>query len=120
EHPLFCKAVEAPKRAFDKRIERSLAHRALGYSHEDTHVSVINDKVVLTPIIRHYPPSESAAKLWLTNRDPRRWRDIKSSVISTPPGEPIEHRHTYGSAETLYEYYLRSAVAAQQVSESAA
>lgn len=118
-HPLFCKALTLGKGAFDKRIEKSLAHRAIGYSHPDTHVSVIEGVVVLTPIVRHYPPSEGAIKLWLTNRQPRKWRDIKSSVITTPPGQPLEHRHTYGSGETLDEYYRRSAaLAADQESIS--
>lgn len=120
EHPLFCKALRLGKAAADKRMENSLYHRGVGYSHSDTHVSVIGKKVVLTPITKHYPPAEGAIKLWLTNRDPRKWRDIKSSVLTTPPGQPMEHRHTYGSTESLAEFYRRAHQESEQVSEAAA
>lgn len=40
--------------------------------------------------------------------------------LTTPPGEPIEHRHTYGSSELLGEYYKRLNDAAEQVPAAAA
>ena len=34
KHEEFCNAVKAGKEAFDDRVERSLAQRATGYSHQ--------------------------------------------------------------------------------------
>lgn len=109
DHPTFCRALTPGKAAADKRVEVSLYHRATGYSHPETHIAVVKGKIVKTELVRHYPPAEGAIKLWLTNRQPRKWRDIKSATITTPPGQPMEHKLTYGSPELLADFYGRSA-----------
>jgi hypothetical protein len=101
EHPQFCRALTPGKAAADKRVEASLYH-------PDTHIAVVEGKIVKTEIIRHYPPAEGAMKLWLTNRQPRKWREIKSTTIMTPPGQPLEHKHTYGTPELLSDFYRRA------------
>ncbi len=111
EHPEFCKALRVGKRAANKRVEERLYARSVGYSHEDVDIRVIDGAVVQTPIIKHYPPSEGAAKLFLTNRDPRRWRNLISTTVETPPGKPLEHAHTYGTPDVLRDYYARQRAA---------
>lgn len=81
-NPEFSEAIKPAKASVDDRVEEALAARALGYSHPDSHVSVIDKGVVITPLIKHYPPDTAAAFIWLKNRRPEKWRD-KSEVNVT-------------------------------------
>lgn len=91
DHPDFLQALTPGKRAANRRVEASLYHRAIGYSYE---ISKTLEKEGEEPVIVtqevHYPPEVGAAKLWLTNRDEKRWKDLKSTELSTPPGRPLE------------------------------
>jgi len=68
EHPTFKRATDIGKREADGKVAEALYHKAIGYSHKDTHISVIKNKVVKTPITKHYPPDTSACIFWLKNR----------------------------------------------------
>ncbi len=35
-----------------------------------------------------------ACQVWLYNRMPARWQDKRNLSVTTPPGQPIEVRHT--------------------------
>src|ERR1700679_2840939 len=89
-YPQIRKALIPGLRIANKRVEASLYHRAIGYSHADVHVTSYEGQVTLTPIMRHYPPSEGAAKMWLTNRDPPRRKARKGPELSPPRGRPLE------------------------------
>jgi hypothetical protein len=80
EHEEFRQALKTGKDGPDDRVERSLYHRAVGFSHPDVHVSVYEGKVTLTPIVKHYPPDTTAALAWLNNRRPDRWRQRKEEA----------------------------------------
>ena len=116
-HPKFLRALMPGKRAANQRVEQSLYHRAIGYTHEVTKVveEVVKDgeppkpPVIITQEV-HYPPSEGAAKLWLTNRDPKRWQDKRATELSTPPGRPLEIGAP--EPELIGEYYKRLAAIA--------
>lgn len=74
--PEFLEAIKRGKQAADDNVEASLYQRAMGYSHPDTHIAVLRDGTVIEhPIIKRYPPSETALIFWLKNRRPREWRD---------------------------------------------
>jgi hypothetical protein len=76
EHPEFKEALRRGKDAFDtERVEQALLHRAIGYSHPEDDIRVVNGEVVITPTVRHYPPDTAAAIFWLKNRQRDRWRD---------------------------------------------
>jgi len=76
EHPEFKEALRRGKDAFDtERVEAALLHRAIGYSHPEDDIRVVNGEVVITPTVRHYPPDTAAAIFWLKNRQRDRWRD---------------------------------------------
>lgn len=76
KHPDFRECVKRGKDYFDtERVEKALAHRAIGYSHEETHVSNYQGEITKTSITKYYPPDTTAAIFWLKNRDPKRWRD---------------------------------------------
>lgn len=73
-YPEFRDAVRDAGGIADERVEMSLYHRAVGYSHEDVDIKVVDGKVVKTPIIKHYPPDTESMIFWLTNRRPDRWK----------------------------------------------
>jgi hypothetical protein len=75
----FSNALSQGKDAFDERVERSLAMRAIGYSIHTEKVFNYEGSIVRADIVQHYPPDVGAIKMWLTNRKPEVWRD-KSEV----------------------------------------
>lgn len=77
EHPEFREATALGKEAADDRVEASLYHRAVGYSHDA--VKIFMPAGALEPVVakyrEHFPPDTAAASLWLRNRRSNKWRD---------------------------------------------
>lgn len=81
-HPEFSKSIKLAKVAADKRVERSLYQRALGYSHDAVKIFCDKDNgVTEVPYIEHYPPETTACIFWLKNRRPQVWRDRKDVEV---------------------------------------
>ena len=74
EFPQFSDALKLGKAPADDRVKASLYHRAVGYSHPDVDIKVIDGKIVTTEIIKHYPPDTTACIFWLKNRLPDEFR----------------------------------------------
>lgn len=87
ENEVFCRALRVGKEPADNKVERSLYERALGYSHQDIDIRVINGEIVKTPIIKHYPPDTKAALAWLYNRRPDNWHPKPEEAGN--PGDEI-------------------------------
>jgi DNA-binding XRE family transcriptional regulator len=85
DHNEFFLALKRGKVEADARVSHSLYSKANGYSHPDTDIRVIDDKIVMTPITKHYAPDTTAAIFWLKNRQPKIWRD-KQEVEGTITG----------------------------------
>ena len=85
-HPEFSEAIKAGKEAADERVERSLYHRAVGYSFDAVKILVDKGQPVYAPYREHVPPSDTAAIFWLKNRRPKEWRE-KQEVEHTVPKE---------------------------------
>lgn len=75
KYPEFCEALKVGKDACDDRVERSLYHRAVGYSHDAVKVLQFQGAPVIIPYREHVPPDVGAATLWLKNRRKEVWRD---------------------------------------------
>lgn len=88
-HPEFCQALKAGKDAADDRVERSLYHRALGYSHDAVKIFVHGEKEHVVPYVEHYPPDTTAAIFWLKNRRREQWRDKVDHELTGKDGGPI-------------------------------
>lgn len=73
QHKAFSDTLRAGKEPADNRVEAALYHRAIGYSHPDTDIRVIENEIVVTDIVKHYPPDTKAALAWLYNRKPSEW-----------------------------------------------
>ena len=87
--PEFSEALDLGTEKADATVAKSLYHRAIGYSHEETKVFCDKGNIVREDVIRHYPPEVPAAKMWLTNRRPKQWADNVNHVVSGPNGEDI-------------------------------
>lgn len=74
-HPEFSESLKGGKDLVDAEVAAKLYHRAMGYEHEDVHVSNYRGVITVTPLVKHYPPDTTAAIFWLKNRQPQRWRD---------------------------------------------
>lgn len=74
-HSEFSESLKRGKEIADANVAYSLYKRATGYCHPDIDIKVIKDKIVITPLKKHYPPDTIAAIFWLKNRQKEIWRD---------------------------------------------
>lgn len=82
QHQEFSDALKGSKAVADARVEAALYNRAMGYTHEETDIRVVDGAVVMTPIVKHYAPDTTAAIFWLKNRKPQEWRDKRETELS--------------------------------------
>lgn len=75
--PEFCQALKAGKTVADDRVERSLYHKACGYSFESVKIFMPANasKPVYAPFREQVAPDTTAAIFWLKNRRKDEWRD---------------------------------------------
>ena len=73
KHKAFSEALRVGREPADAAVERSLFERAIGYSHPDVDIKVIEGQIVETPTTKRYPPDTRAAQAWLYNRKPDKW-----------------------------------------------
>jgi transposase-like protein len=90
QYPQFSRAWTLGRGEADRRVERALYERAVGYSFQA-------EKVIDTPngpqTVRwhqHIPPDTAAALAYLRNRCPDRWRDAQRTAHSVTPYHKIE------------------------------
>lgn len=76
KHPEFYAVVKANKKICDDGVVRALYERAVGYDVIETKVNVSQGSVMLTDVIKHYPPDVSAQQYWLNNRMPDTWKSV--------------------------------------------
>jgi len=83
KHAEFLQSIKAGKEIHDSEmIEGALKARAMGYTHDDVHISSYQGDVIETPIKKHYPPDVKAIEMWLTNRNPNRWKKVVNNEHS--------------------------------------
>jgi len=75
-HPEFCNALKVGKAPADDRVERSLFHKANGYSFQALKIMQDKGSVIKVPYTEHVPPDTTACIFWLKNRRPELWRDV--------------------------------------------
>ena len=83
EHEEFRQAVKAGKDYADDRVERSLYHKACGYSFDAVKIFQHQGEIIEAPYREHVPPSDTAMIFWLKNRRKHDWRD-KHEFASDP------------------------------------
>ena len=93
EHPEFLEHMRRGKDSHDVDIaEGRLKKRVKGYRY--TEVTKEPDKhgnmVVVKKVTKTIMPDLGAIKFHLTNRQPRRWKNLQNSQVSGPDGGPVE------------------------------
>jgi hypothetical protein len=76
-YPEFREAIARGKLEADALVAESLYRRAIGYEHERAQVFEGTPETgpIVVRYIEHLPPDVRAARLWLSNRQPGRWRE---------------------------------------------
>ena len=75
DYPGFFQSLKAGKDTLDAQVERSLYHRAMGYSHEAVKIFQYEGNPVIVPYTERFPPDPTSMIFWLKNRQPKDWRD---------------------------------------------
>jgi hypothetical protein len=77
KHPQFGEALKLGKGEADRRVERSLYQKAVGYSYDAVKIFMPAGakNPIYAPYVEHVPPDTTAAIFWLKNRRPGEWRD---------------------------------------------
>jgi hypothetical protein len=75
KHEEFCQALKAGKMLADERVERSLYHKAVGYTYDSEKVFQYQGEIVRAKTREHVPPDTTAGIFWLKNRKPAEWRE---------------------------------------------
>ncbi len=90
EHTAFCQALKAGKAVADERVERSLYHKAVGYTFDSEKVFQHQGEIVRTKTREHVAPDTTAAIFWLKNRKSAEWRDVSRTEHTGKDGGPIQ------------------------------
>jgi hypothetical protein len=110
KHLSFRLALKEGKFVADSKVAASLFQRAIGYSMEETDVRVIDKKVVLTKVIKNFPPDTLACMFILQNRNKELWRNKQefehSGAIKT---SDLSDEQLAAKAERLKEEVARMA-----------
>lgn len=93
-HPAFSEAVNAGGIQADADVADSLYRRAMGeVVFTEQRVKGSNGEYEIIRLSQRVPADPGAAKLWLTNRQPKKWRDKQE----------VQHDATDGFAKALAE-----------------
>jgi len=77
KHPTFKAAIKKGKLTADAEVANALYERAIGYEHDDVHISVYEGTPIITPIKKKYAPDTKAALSWLQIRQLNKWKEEK-------------------------------------------
>lgn len=89
EHTKFSESIRKGKILADANVSERLYVRAMGYSHPDVDIKVIDGEITKTPLIRYYPPDTAACIFWLKNRQKKKWRDKIEQGFTDGDGNDI-------------------------------
>jgi hypothetical protein len=97
EIPEFSEALLDGKAAADAEVATSLYNRACGMKVPAVKIfqGTPDGDPVVVPYQEHLPPDVGAAKLWLTNRQPGRWRERREIEVLGS----LEHKLSLMSVE---------------------
>lgn len=83
-HPEFVASLKLGKEAADERVERSLYHKATGYTYDAVKILQYEGNPVIVSYREHVPPDTTACIFWLKNRRAQDWRDVQRHEHGAP------------------------------------
>ena len=90
-HPAFSEAVNAGGVQADADVAASLYRRAMGeVVFTERRVKTDAGTYEVIRLSQQVPADPGAAKLWLTNRQPGKWREKQAVEHSGPDGGPVQ------------------------------
>lgn len=107
EHEAFSQSLKNGKEEADARVEKSLYHRATGYTFDSEKIFNHQGEILRVPIREHVPPDTTAMIFWLKNRRPADWRDkhevehsgrIEASSMTDEQLEQVARNNAAGSS----------------------
>lgn len=90
-YPDFEKAIEEGRTHADAKVVEALYLKATGYYHPDTkvHWDKHGDAQTLE-VMKHYPPSDKAIEMWLTNRQKEHWKNQQHHSVGGSKDQPLD------------------------------
>ena len=83
DKPEFADALARGRAKQNKRVERALYERAIGYKHPAKKIMQYMGDIIEAEYEEHYPPDVNAIQFWLKNKDPEHWKDVSHQEISS-------------------------------------
>jgi hypothetical protein len=120
EHPEFRQSLRVGKELSDDRVESSLYHRAVGYTHNAVKIMQNNGVPLIIPYVEHVAPDTGAAIHWLANRRGDKWRSKQQVELTGANGGPIETRNADSLTDAELETLARAGRAAPAEPEKGA
>jgi len=90
ERPDFSGAIKRGRDIADRKVEKSLYQRALGFKHKAVKIFQYEGVPVLQEYMEQYPPDTMAAMYWLNNRQPKDWRHKQTVETINTPTRPLQ------------------------------
>lgn len=94
-HPSFSESIKSGKVLADATVADRLFKRATGYEHPDVDIKVIDNEIVVTELVKYYPPDTAAAIFWLKNRRKKQWRDKIEQGFTDGEGNDMNPVHIF-------------------------
>jgi cell fate (sporulation/competence/biofilm development) regulator YmcA (YheA/YmcA/DUF963 family) len=92
KEPEFFESIKRGKIEADMNVADSLYKRAMGYEHDEVHITSFQGEITKTPIVKHYAPDTTAIMAWLNNRRPEQYRSkqyVESSNTNVNINEDV-------------------------------
>lgn len=96
-YPEFAQALKSGGQLADDRVERALYHSSTGFFYEEEEAKVTKNGVQIVTVRKYKPPSDTAARYWLNNRQRSKWKNqlpedmAGNEVLIVRGGLPEDH-----------------------------
>lgn len=103
EYPEFLHTIKQAKEIADAEVAQAVYRRAKGCKIKATKIfyNAQEDKIVTQDYFERYPPDVNAARLWLTNRHPDKFRDKPEQELDDPKSPPVVNVNVYAQDDKV-------------------
>lgn len=103
DYPEFRSTIKQAKEIADAEVAQAVYRRAKGCKIKATKIfyNAQEDKIVTQDYYERYPPDVNAARLWLTNRHPDKFRDKPEQELDDPKSPPVVNVNVYAQDDKV-------------------